>query len=55
VDEEDGFDPDYRAPPPEREVSGTLVFEENFRESFRPNMTPEEVLRAGSFGGTFFK
>ena len=25
------------------------------REQFRPNTTPEEVLRAGAFGGTYFR
>ena len=25
------------------------------QEEFRPNMTPKEVLQAGSFGGTYFR
>ncbi|KAN0066175.1 hypothetical protein ACQY0O_000269 [Thecaphora frezii] len=49
-----------RAPLPSREVlpdgmgKGALVFEERFRH-FRPNVTPEEMLRGGIFGGTAFR
>eukprot|EP00911_Craspedida_sp_UC1_P002783 UC1_evm4s2035 len=42
-----------RAPLPERRANGDLVFED--WPDFHPNLTPEEVLRAGSFGGTYFR
>lgn len=41
------------AGPPKRLKSGELSFEDE--PLFRPNMTPEEVLRAGSFGGGYFR
>ena len=39
---------------PKRKEDGTLAFEAKFKD-FRPNLTPEEVLRAGAFGGTYFR
>ncbi len=33
---------------------GALVFEKKF-SSFRPNVTPDEMLREGAFGGTAFR
>ncbi|KAG7484183.1 hypothetical protein MATL_G00046730 [Megalops atlanticus] len=39
--------------PVKKNDKGQLVFEDF--PMFRPNMTPEEVLRAGSFGGTYFR
>ena len=33
---------------------GALIFEEEF-SSFRPNVTPDEMLREGAFGGTAFR
>jgi len=39
---------------PKRSKNGELIFEAKFKE-FRPNQTPEEVLRAGAFGGTYFR
>lgn len=33
---------------------GALIFEEEFSQ-FRPNVTPEEMLREGAFGGTAFR
>lgn len=38
---------------PSRNSSGELVFEDY--PHFRPNLTPEEVIRMGSFGGTYFR
>lgn len=47
---------------PKRSKSGELTFapgqDEALKEAlmeFHPNRTPEEVLRAGSFGGTYFR
>jgi len=42
-----------RAPPPTRGADGVFAFADH--PTFRPNMSPEEVLRAGSFGGTYFR
>lgn len=43
----------YSAPLPKRNKKGELVFQDF--PDFRPNLTPEEVIRAGSFGGTYFR
>ncbi|SPO34720.1 uncharacterized protein PSFLO_00191 [Pseudozyma flocculosa] len=59
IDEEDGISP-VRAPLPAREEvepgkgRGALLFEEGYSH-FRPNVTPEEMLRGGVFGGTAFR
>ncbi|XP_073716864.1 uncharacterized protein [Misgurnus anguillicaudatus] len=37
----------------ERNEKGQLVFKD--QPAFTPNMTPKEVLQAGSFGGTYFR
>ncbi|KAI5117582.1 hypothetical protein M0805_004577 [Coniferiporia weirii] len=50
---EEEFDSDYRAPLPTRDFDKTLRFKD--APHFTPNMMPEEVLRAGSFGGTAFR
>jgi hypothetical protein len=38
---------------PAAEVTRTYRFAD--RPEFRPNLSPEEVMRAGSFGGTYFR
>lgn len=44
-----------RQPLPTRDgKTGELHFGKDY-DSFVPNLTPEEVLRGGAFGGTFFK
>lgn len=42
-----------REPEPKRDKDGTLCFPDH--PEFRPNLTPEQVLRAGAFGGTYFR
>mmetsp|Transcript_25381 Transcript_25381/g.31218 ORF Transcript_25381/g.31218 Transcript_25381/m.31218 type:complete len:374 (-) Transcript_25381:192-1313(-) len=38
---------------PTRRKNGDIVFED--WDNFRPNRSPEEVLRVGAFGGTYFR
>lgn len=56
-DEELNYDPDFRAPHPTRDQGnsgyGRLRFEDT--PHFTPNLTPEEMMRMGSFGGTYFR
>ncbi len=40
-------------PFPTRNKHNELVFKDH--PSFNPNLTPEEVLKSGSFGGTYFR
>jgi hypothetical protein len=46
---------------PKRDKTGALLFLANDTDvqtlltDFRPNRTPEEILRAGAFGGTYFR
>ncbi|XP_069468465.1 uncharacterized protein [Ambystoma mexicanum] len=44
---------EFQASLPVRNKKGELVFDDF--PNFRPNMTPKEVLQAGSFGGTYFR
>lgn len=43
----------FTEPLPKRNAKGQLVFLDH--PELRPNMTPKEVLQAGSFGGTYFR
>ena len=43
----------YTGAPPTRAPDGTLHF--TGFPAFRPNLTPEEVLRGGAFGGSYFR
>ena len=44
----------FIAPPPARDpLTRALVFED--APTFRPNMTPSEVLHAGAWGGGYFR
>jgi len=38
---------------PHRLENGDLIFSDH--KDFRPNVSPEEILRQGSFGGTYFR
>ena len=49
VRERDG----YSEPIPKRNSNGIVIFPD--AKEFSPNMTPKEVLQAGSFGGTYFR
>jgi len=49
VRKRDGF----TEPIPKKNSDGVLIFPD--AKEFRPNMTPKEVLQAGSFGGTYFR
>ncbi|CAM9649710.1 unnamed protein product [Ectocarpus sp. 12 AP-2014] len=42
-----------KAPRPKRNQKGELVFPDF--PKFRPNLSPKQVLRMGSFGGTYFR
>lgn len=53
-DEEDVARIYARAPLPGRDSKGNIIFENNNRH-FQPNVTPEEMLRGGIFGGTAFR
>lgn len=56
-DDDMSYDPDFRAPLPTRDPGyggyGKLRFED--APHFTPNMLPEEIMRLGSFGGTYFR
>ena len=44
---------EYSESIPRKNSEGILIFAD--AKEFRPNMTPQEVLQAGSFGGTYFR
>lgn len=56
IEYEDATEDDYTKvqPLPTRDVRGRLVFEGRWKGVFVPNLTPEEVLRGGAFGGTYY-
>ena len=44
----------YKEPMPKRDrKTGVLLFHD--AKDFRPNLTPKEILQAGSFGGTYYR
>lgn len=43
----------YTKPLPKRDAAGRIFFPD--APQFRPTMSPEDVLRAGAFGGTYFR
>lgn len=43
-----------KAPIPQREENGNIIFENNNRH-FMPNVTPKEMIQGGIFGGTAFR
>ena len=51
------YDPDYRAALPTRDKgnSGFGILRFSQSPHFRPNLTPQEMMRLGSFGGTYFR
>jgi hypothetical protein len=53
-DEEDEAKIYARAPLPGRDSKRNIIFE-NKNRHFQPNVTPEEMLRGGIFGGTAFR
>merc|ERR1719510_2750540 len=44
---------EYSESIPRKNSEGILIFAD--AKEFRPNMTPKEILQAGSFGGTYFR
>ena len=52
-DEKVGQRDGYAEAIPKKNSDGVLLFSD--AKEFRPNMTPKEVLQAGSFGGTYFR
>ncbi|KAK7107984.1 uncharacterized protein [Littorina saxatilis] len=51
--EQDPSEIEFTARVPTRNKKGELVFEDT--PDLRPNLTPKEVMQAGSFGGTYFR
>ncbi|CED83526.1 hypothetical protein [Phaffia rhodozyma] len=51
---EDDVDYSIVAPQPARDDDGTFRFEAGY-EGFTPNMAPWEMLREGSFGGSYWR
>ena len=44
---------DVESPEPSVDKAGVLVFPDH--PEFRPNLSPQQVLEMGSFGGTYFR
>ena len=53
TDEEVRTRDSYSAELPTRNKAGVLIFKD--APEFQPNMSPAQVLQAGSFGGTYFR
>ena len=52
-DEEVRLRDGYTEKIPKKDKHGVIIFKD--AKEFRPNMSPKEVLQAGSFGGTYFR
>lgn len=57
ADSEVTYDPDYRAPLPTRDPGNSGYGKLHFEDTpyFTPNLTPSEIMRLGSFGGTYWR
>lgn len=56
-EDDPNYDPDYRAPLPIRDTGNSGYGKLRFADTphFTPNLTPEEIMRLGSFGGSYWR